>query len=249
MPVGDDDEVESLEIDASGSDVLAEDVGIVAGVEENPLSVVLDQRRIAPVLLHRGRLAEGVVEDGDAIGGAAARACTSYPPSSNTSTSDAVNPSRCDMVASCNGCDRSIAQGTHGIKRLKRRKPGHLGRAFVTLDLRTARLEHRLEQLVEHQQRPVVELEDRLEGRLSSAVSAVPSAPVMTGSPAPIVIVANTSPLTLTENDPPPRRRSPRSARRRSARDREVERHRHVLAARCWRRWRCTSARRARAGR
>src|SRR5205823_7135258 len=38
-----------------------------AGIEEDSLAAVLDERREAPVLLHLRRLAERVVEDGDLL--------------------------------------------------------------------------------------------------------------------------------------------------------------------------------------
>ena len=60
-----DDEIQLGEIDALGLDVVGEDVRVVAGVEQNPLAVDFDQGGVAPVLLRRRVLAEGVVENGD----------------------------------------------------------------------------------------------------------------------------------------------------------------------------------------
>ena len=60
-----DDEVELGQVDALGLRILRQKVGVVAGVEQNALAGILDERGIAPVLLHRGKLAEGVIEHGD----------------------------------------------------------------------------------------------------------------------------------------------------------------------------------------
>ena len=72
MAMGDHHEVELGEVHALGLDVVGQDFGIVAGVEENPLAVDLDKRGKSPILLQRPVLAEGIVEDGDAIFAAAA---------------------------------------------------------------------------------------------------------------------------------------------------------------------------------
>src|SRR2546430_1510464 len=53
------------EMDAFRLRVLREGVAVVASVEQDALAAVLDQRGIAPVLLHAGRLAESVIKDGD----------------------------------------------------------------------------------------------------------------------------------------------------------------------------------------
>jgi hypothetical protein len=69
VTVRDDHEIQVVEPRAGGFDVSREDVGVVPGVEQDALAAVLHQRRIPPILRHPGRLAEGVVEDGDAIRG------------------------------------------------------------------------------------------------------------------------------------------------------------------------------------
>src|SRR2546425_19991 len=68
VPVGDDHEIEFRQINAERLDVSLENVGVVPGVKENALPVVLDQRGEAPVLYHLLRIREGIVEDGDAVG-------------------------------------------------------------------------------------------------------------------------------------------------------------------------------------
>src|SRR2546425_5198598 len=65
VPVRHDNEVELRQIDALRLRVLREGVAVVASVEQDALAAVLDQRGIAPVLLHAGRLAESVIKDGD----------------------------------------------------------------------------------------------------------------------------------------------------------------------------------------
>src|SRR5437879_13852079 len=49
VTVRDDHEIDGAQIDAQGADILGEDIRVIAGVEENPLSVVLDDPREAPV--------------------------------------------------------------------------------------------------------------------------------------------------------------------------------------------------------
>jgi len=63
----DNHEIEFGEIDAECFDVVLENVGIVAGIEENAFAVVLDESGKAPVFGDEFGIAEGVVEDGDAI--------------------------------------------------------------------------------------------------------------------------------------------------------------------------------------
>src|SRR4051794_24225632 len=62
-----DGEIEVGQVDASGPRVFGQDVRVVAGIEEDALAAVFDQRRESPVLLHLRRFAEGVVEDGDLL--------------------------------------------------------------------------------------------------------------------------------------------------------------------------------------
>lgn len=56
------------EIDAEGFAVVLENVGLVAGIEENALAVVFDERGEAPIFGDEFGIAEGVVKNGDAIG-------------------------------------------------------------------------------------------------------------------------------------------------------------------------------------
>src|SRR4029079_10689348 len=58
-------EVQLGQVDALGLRVLRENIRVVAGVEEDTLAAVLYESGIPPVLLHGGRLAEGIIEDGD----------------------------------------------------------------------------------------------------------------------------------------------------------------------------------------
>src|SRR5947207_2306130 len=60
-----DDKVQPGQIYALGFRVSRQDVGVVAGVEQDALPTVVDDRGVAPVLLHGRRLAEGVIEDDD----------------------------------------------------------------------------------------------------------------------------------------------------------------------------------------
>lgn len=64
----DDHEIEFGEIDAEGFDVVLENVGVVTGIEKNAFAVVFDERGEAPIFGDEFGIAEGVVEDGDAIG-------------------------------------------------------------------------------------------------------------------------------------------------------------------------------------
>jgi hypothetical protein len=66
VPVRDDHRVEAREVDAEGLDVVGEDPRVVAGVEQDSLAVVLDERREPPVLHQLGRGTEGVIEVRDA---------------------------------------------------------------------------------------------------------------------------------------------------------------------------------------
>jgi hypothetical protein len=68
VTVGDNDEVEFREINVKGLDVVLEDFRVVAGVEEDALAVVLDEGGKTPVTGERLIAAEGVVENGDAVG-------------------------------------------------------------------------------------------------------------------------------------------------------------------------------------
>ena len=65
VPVGHNDEVQLREVDVFRFGVLGENVGVVSCIEQNAFAAIFDKGGIAPVLLHRRSLAEGVIEDGD----------------------------------------------------------------------------------------------------------------------------------------------------------------------------------------
>src|SRR5215203_6183579 len=65
--MGEDHEVQALEVDAGSLNVPGEDGRIVSDVEKNPLASVFHQRGVAPILGHRRWLPERVIEDGDAV--------------------------------------------------------------------------------------------------------------------------------------------------------------------------------------
>ncbi len=73
VTVRNNDEVEFGEVGVEGLDVVLEDFRVVAGVEEDALAVVLDEGGETPVTSERLIAAEGVVENGDAVG--SGRAC------------------------------------------------------------------------------------------------------------------------------------------------------------------------------
>src|SRR5262245_16522403 len=55
-----------------------EGVAVIAGVKEDSPASDLDQRREAPILLHRGIAAESIIEDGDLGFGAEGRFSHAY---------------------------------------------------------------------------------------------------------------------------------------------------------------------------
>src|SRR6185437_12212599 len=63
--MGQDDEVELRQIHALGFGVLGQDVRVIAGVKQDALAAVLDERSESPVFLQRRGLAKGVIQDGD----------------------------------------------------------------------------------------------------------------------------------------------------------------------------------------
>jgi len=65
VPMRHDDEIELGQVDAFGPGVLRKSIAVVSRVAQNALPTVLNERGIAPVLLHRRRLAECVIEHGD----------------------------------------------------------------------------------------------------------------------------------------------------------------------------------------
>ena len=60
-----DNEVQLRQVHALRFRVLRENVGVVASVEQDPFSSVLDERSIAPVFLHRGCFTECIIENSD----------------------------------------------------------------------------------------------------------------------------------------------------------------------------------------
>lgn len=67
VAVGDNDSVESRQINAEVLGVVLEDLRVVSGVEENAFSPVLHERGEPPILHQRRRGAERVVQDCDAL--------------------------------------------------------------------------------------------------------------------------------------------------------------------------------------
>src|SRR5215510_15861346 len=65
MAMGHDGKIQLRQIDSLGGDVMREDLCVVAGIEQDARVAVFDEGRKAPVLLHAGGLAEGVVKDRD----------------------------------------------------------------------------------------------------------------------------------------------------------------------------------------
>src|SRR5215469_7314118 len=63
VPMRHDNKVQLQQVDAFGLRIVRKDVWVVAGIEQDALSGVFDQRGITPVLLHRRRLAECIVQD------------------------------------------------------------------------------------------------------------------------------------------------------------------------------------------
>ena len=68
--MGDDHEVQMGQIDLQSFDVVLKNVFVVAGVEQDALAVVLDQRRKSPITRKRRIISEGVVENSDAVASA-----------------------------------------------------------------------------------------------------------------------------------------------------------------------------------
>ena len=60
-----DDEVQPGQVYVLGLRVQRQDLGVVAGVEQDALATVVDERGVPPVLLHGRGLTECVIEDGD----------------------------------------------------------------------------------------------------------------------------------------------------------------------------------------
>ena len=68
VAVRDENRVELRKIDAEALHVALENRRVVSGIEQDPLSTVLDKCRETPVPLEIGGRPEGVVEDGDPPG-------------------------------------------------------------------------------------------------------------------------------------------------------------------------------------
>ena len=78
MAMRQDDEIQVGEINALRLYVRREDVAIIACVEQDALAGDLYERGEAPVLFHRGILAERIVEDRDLGFGADGRCSRAY---------------------------------------------------------------------------------------------------------------------------------------------------------------------------
>ena len=63
--MGHDCEIQLLKVDTLGLDIVREDVGIIAGVEQDALAAIIDEGGEPPIFLHRGGLAKGNLKDGD----------------------------------------------------------------------------------------------------------------------------------------------------------------------------------------
>src|SRR6516162_2735192 len=57
--------IEPRKVDALRLGILCKNVGVVPRIEQDSLAIKFNERRISPILLHHGRVAEGVVDNGD----------------------------------------------------------------------------------------------------------------------------------------------------------------------------------------
>src|SRR5258706_12932877 len=62
-----DDEIKVRKVNTLSLNIGGEDVAIIARVEQDSFARDLDKRREAPILPHRGVLAESVVKDSDLV--------------------------------------------------------------------------------------------------------------------------------------------------------------------------------------
>src|SRR5947209_18901113 len=82
--MGDDCEIQLLQVDTLGLDIMREDLRIIAGIEQDAPAAIFDQRGKPPVFLHRRGLAEGVVKNRDlpsarlSVGSRSANRCGGY---------------------------------------------------------------------------------------------------------------------------------------------------------------------------
>ena len=67
MAVRDDHEIDLLQIDAQRLHIVFEDLGVVAGIEQDVLAAIIDQGGETPVQRNSGVLPERVVKNGDPI--------------------------------------------------------------------------------------------------------------------------------------------------------------------------------------
>jgi hypothetical protein len=67
VTVRNNDEVELGEINIESFDVMLKDFGVIAGVKEDPFTVVLNQSGKSPIASKSGIGAKGVVKNGDAV--------------------------------------------------------------------------------------------------------------------------------------------------------------------------------------
>ena len=75
VAMGDHHEIEPAEIHSQRPHIAGEDLPVVAGVEQDPLATILDQRRKAPVADESGTSSERIVENGDSMGLGGPRRC------------------------------------------------------------------------------------------------------------------------------------------------------------------------------
>src|SRR5215470_10116716 len=73
-----DCEVKLFQVNTFGLDSVRKDIRIISGIEQVALAAIFDEGREPPILLHRGGLAEGIVEDGD-LGCARLSGCRGDP--------------------------------------------------------------------------------------------------------------------------------------------------------------------------
>src|SRR5262249_19524127 len=68
VAVGDNGEVELRQVDTLGRNIVRKDLGIVAGVKQNALAAIGNERGKSPILLHCRGLAKGIVENRNLTG-------------------------------------------------------------------------------------------------------------------------------------------------------------------------------------
>ncbi len=69
VAMGDDDEIQLGEINVERFDVMLKDFDVIAGVKQDALSIVFDERGETPVLCYLRGIGKCVVKDCDAVRG------------------------------------------------------------------------------------------------------------------------------------------------------------------------------------